>query len=128
MPDEIAAGAVRSFDPLHGGIGTEPKFPQADVFSFLLAFDGPAAAGARFAARDRGAGDHAARPWRSSGMYDQVGGGFFRYATQRDWSEPHYEKMLEDNARLALLYADALGLARAGVAGDRRARDLPVGC
>ena len=43
----------------------------------------------------------------TGGMYDHVAGGFFRYATQRDWSVPHYEKMLEDNARLAWLYLEA---------------------
>ena len=43
----------------------------------------------------------------SGGLYDDVEGGFFRYATQRDWSVPHYEKMLEDNARLAWLYLEA---------------------
>ncbi len=47
-------------------------------------------------------------------LYDDVAGGFFRYSTQRDWSEPHYEKMLEDNARLAALYLDAAEIA----AGD----------
>ena len=41
------------------------------------------------------------------GMYDHVEGGFFRYATQRDWNVPHYEKMLEDNAELLAIYADA---------------------
>ena len=41
------------------------------------------------------------------GMYDQFAGGFFRYSTTRDWSIPHYEKMLEDNARLTSVYAQA---------------------
>jgi uncharacterized protein YyaL (SSP411 family) len=40
-------------------------------------------------------------------LHDDVAGGFFRYATQRDWSVPHYEKMLEDNARLIRLYLEA---------------------
>jgi uncharacterized protein YyaL (SSP411 family) len=41
------------------------------------------------------------------GMYDREGGGFFRYSTRRDWSTPHYEKILEDNARLLSIYLDA---------------------
>src|SRR5450830_291812 len=45
------------------------------------------------------------------GLYDHVAGGFFRYATRRDWTVPHYEKMLEDNARLAGLYLEAAVLA-----------------
>jgi uncharacterized protein YyaL (SSP411 family) len=50
----------------------------------------------------------------AGGMYDHVAGGFFRYSTQRDWSQPHYEKMLEDNARLATLYLDATEIAAGG--------------
>ncbi len=115
---EVALQVVRGFDPLCGGLGAEPKFPQPDVFGFMLAYG-----------LLRGAGDpeHVPeggsallRPARvhevvratltamaSGGMYDDVEGGFFRYATQRDWSVPHYEKMLEDNARLAWLYLEA---------------------
>ena len=115
---EVALQVVRGFDPLYGGLGAEPKFPQADVFGFMLAYG-----------LLRGAGDpeHVPeggsallRPARvhevvratltamaTGGMYDAVAGGFFRYATQRDWSVPHYEKMLEDNARLAWLYLEA---------------------
>jgi uncharacterized protein YyaL (SSP411 family) len=40
-------------------------------------------------------------------LYDRAEDGFFRYATQRDWSVPHYEKMLEDNAKLAHVYLEA---------------------
>jgi uncharacterized protein YyaL (SSP411 family) len=115
---EVALQVVRGFDPLYGGLGAEPKFPQPDVFGFMLAYG-----------LLRGAGDpeHVPeggsallRPARvhevvratltamaSGGLYDDVEGGFFRYATQRDWSVPHYEKMLEDNARLAWLYLEA---------------------
>ena len=115
---EVALQVVRGFDPLYGGLGAEPKFPQPDVFGFMLAYG-----------LLRGAGDpeHVPeggsallRPARvhevvrttltamaSGGLYDDVAGGFFRYATRRDWSVPHYEKMLEDNARLAWLYLEA---------------------
>ena len=40
-------------------------------------------------------------------LYDRAEDGFFRYSTQRDWSAPHYEKMLEDNAKLASVYLEA---------------------
>ena len=137
IPAEIALRIVRAFDPLHGGLGADPKFPQADVFAFVLAFAEP-----------RGGGDpmHVAHhtsalvtPGRvrevvrttlermaGGGLYDHVAGGFFRYATRRDWSVPHYEKMLEDNARLASLYLEATVLARGDApagdeAGDRGA-------
>jgi hypothetical protein len=42
-----------------------------------------------------------------SGLYDHVEGGFFRYSTTREWTIPHFEKMLEDNAELAHLYLRA---------------------
>jgi len=127
IPAEIALQVVHAFDPLHGGLGADPKFPQADVFAFMLGFAG---------LRDRGAPEHIApgssallRPARvheilrttltgmtSGGLYDHVGDGFFRYSTRRDWSIPHYEKMLEDNARLAALYLEAWAQAGAEAA------------
>jgi len=130
IPAEIALQIVRAFDPVHRGLGADPKFPQADVFAFVLAFA---------ELRSRGDPLHVAphtsalvRPGRihevvrttlekmaAGGLYDHVAGGFFRYATQRDWSVPHYEKMLEDNARLAGLYLEAAVLTRAdGQSGD----------
>src|SRR3989442_5464321 len=59
----------------------------------------------------------------SGGMYDQVEGGFFRYATTRQWEIPHYEKMLEDNAELLAVYAEAhRSFPNAGY--DRVVRDV----
>jgi hypothetical protein len=59
----------------------------------------------------------------SGGMYDPVEGGFFRYSTTRQWQIPHYEKMLEDNAELLAIYADAHRLfPSAGY--DRVVRDV----
>jgi len=43
----------------------------------------------------------------AGGMHDKIEGGFFRYATTREWNVPHYEKMLEDNAELLAVYAEA---------------------
>ncbi|MBX3194798.1 MAG: thioredoxin domain-containing protein [Microbacteriaceae bacterium] len=88
-------------DREHGGIGTAPKFPNAPVLTLLL---------------ERGAhGDTAAeafaRRWLAamadSGLRDAVEGGFFRYATMRDWSVPHYERMATDNAQLLAAYTAA---------------------
>jgi len=138
IPAEIALQIVRAFDPLHGGLGADPKFPQADVFAFVLAF-----------AVLRGGGDplHVAphssalvTPGRvhevvrttlekvaGGDLYDRVAGGFFRYATRRDWSVPHYEKMLEDNARLAGLYLEAAVLAREDAPGNGGAAHAALG-
>jgi len=85
-------------DPEFGGLGRGSKFPNAPVLWFLeqRAADGsPAAreAAAAFAGRTRDA-------LAGSPLRDTVEGGFFRYAVRRDWSEPHYERMLSDNAQL----------------------------
>jgi len=115
IPAEVALEIVRSFDPLHGGLGTDQKFPQADAFAHLLAFgelrgDDDAVPAERISQVARTTLTNMA----TGDLYDGVAGGFFRYSTQRDWTEPHYEKMLEDNARLATLYLDAAEIA----AGD----------
>jgi uncharacterized protein YyaL (SSP411 family) len=115
IPAEIALEIVRSFDPLHGGLGTEQKFPQADAFAYLLAFAAVRREDERIpAARIRHIARTTLTNMATGELYDDVAGGFFRYSTRRDWSEPHYEKMLEDNARLAILYLDASEVA----AGD----------
>ena len=106
------------YDPQYGGFGREPKFPQVKVLRFLL--DEHRRSGAPdLATMIRTTLDGMSR----GGMYDHVAGGFFRYATMRDWSVPHYEKMLEDNAELLALYVDAhLVFPDAGY--DRVARDV----
>jgi|CXWL01.1.fsa_nt_gi uncharacterized protein YyaL (SSP411 family) len=84
-----------AYDPVFGGFGNEPKFPHADAIDLLLH------AYLRDGDRDS---LHMARKTLehmcSGGTYDQEWGGFYRYSTKRDWSIPHYEKMLEDNAPL----------------------------
>ena len=123
IPAEIALQVVRSFDPVHGGLGADPKFPQADVFEFALAYAELRAGGAAAHVAPHTSGLLSAgrvhevvrttlQGMARGDLYDGVAGGFFRYATQRDWSVPHYEKMLEDNARLATLYLDAAVFAR----------------
>lgn len=78
-------------DPHHGGLGQGAKFPHVAAMRFLLASgdaDGAALARRAFAAM------------RSSDLFDEVDGGFFRYATRPDWTVPHYERMLVDNAQM----------------------------
>ena len=90
------------YDPRYGGLGSEPKFPQPDAVRLLLT------AGLRHDdERLLAMATHSLDAMVHGGLYDPVEDGFFRYATRRDWTVPHYEKMLEDNARLALLYLDA---------------------
>ena len=140
IPTEIALQVVHAFDPVHGGTGTEPKFPQAEVFGFALAYaalrtargertDSAAAVPERHADLQPGRLGEVVRTtltaMATGGLYDHVGGGFYRYATRRDWTVPHYEKMLEDNARLAALYLEAAGLA--GQPGEEAAGGDGVG-
>ncbi len=122
IPAEIALSIVRAFDQDYGGFGTEPKFPQTDVLEFVLAYEAERGAGRpHFVAPGSSALVtplrlreilHTTLERMSGGaIHDHVAGGFFRYATRRDWSEPHYEKMLLDNVALASLYADAVAAA-----------------
>jgi hypothetical protein len=90
---DAAVASLRSaFDPVNGGFGTAPKFPQAPVIEFLLC---------------RGERDMALQTLRAmvcGGIHDQVGGGFARYSVDETWTVPHFEKMLYDNALLARAY------------------------
>jgi uncharacterized protein YyaL (SSP411 family) len=108
------AAAVRSADRTHGGFGSGgPKFPQPRRLDLLLRasiLDGDEAAG-------EVAGE-ALDAMAAGGLYDHVGGGFHRYATDREWTVPHFEKMLYDNAELPRVYFEAA----AATGADRYAR------
>jgi uncharacterized protein YyaL (SSP411 family) len=81
-----------AFDPKWGGFGQAPKFPQASMVELALR---------------GGATDIATTTldaMASGGIYDHLGGGFARYAVERTWLVPHFEKMLYDNAQLIRLY------------------------
>jgi hypothetical protein len=85
----------KSFDDEHAGFGRATKFPMVEAIE--LAMDG------YVTTRDEDLRDIFARSLEAmadGGMFDHVEGGFFRYSTTRDWSVPHFEKMLEDNAAL----------------------------
>jgi uncharacterized protein YyaL (SSP411 family) len=101
----IRRQVIDAYDPLCGGFGTQPKFPQADALNLLLL----RAASCRDQRVDA-ALTKTLRSMAQGAVYEHVQDGFFRYATRRDWSEPHYEKMLEDNARLLRIYAEAYGV------------------
>lgn len=99
--DAAVATLAEEFDPMAGGFGNAPKFPPTMVLELLRRYDGPADLTTK--ARHMLARTTAAMA--GSGMYDQVGGGFARYAVDRGWVVPHFEKMLYDNAQLVGLYA-----------------------
>jgi uncharacterized protein len=110
LTDEIPTSAFarlqQAFDPRWGGFGGAPKFPQPMTLEFVLreAIRGvPDALEMVVLTLERMSG---------GGMHDQVGGGFARYSTDGAWLVPHFEKMLYDNAQLALLYARAWVVTR----------------
>ena len=114
---------LRTFDAEHGGFGGAPKFPRAANLNFLFrcaAIQGPTSAvGAeaiRLAARTL-------RGMAGGGIHDHLGGGYHRYSVDEAWFVPHFEKMLYDQAQIAI---NALEARQA--TGDERyawmARDI----
>ncbi len=107
-PDEltrVAEALLRLIDPVNGGVGDAPKFPNAPIFRFLWS-EFFRRGDARCRAATRGLLDALC----AGGIYDHLGGGFARYSTDAQWHVPHFEKMLYDNAQilelLALAYAE----------------------
>jgi hypothetical protein len=92
----------RAFDKRLGGFGPAPKFPRPSIHNFLLRYaDKTGNEDARdmvFATLDAMA---------KGGMNDQLGGGFHRYSVDDHWFVPHFEKMLYDQAQLAISYVEA---------------------
>ena len=100
--DSAAAALRRQFDPVHGGFGQSPKFPHPMDLRLLLRC-GARCGDAHAIHMVRHTLDKMAR----GGIYDHLGGGFARYSTDAKWLVPHFEKMLYDNALLALTYTEA---------------------
>jgi uncharacterized protein len=101
----------RSYDPKEGGFGSAPKFPRPVTLNFL----------SRLYARNpkSESGKQALemtlftlRKMAAGGMHDRLGGGFHRYSVDRYWHVPHFEKMLYDQAQLAVSYLDAFQITK----------------
>ena len=103
--DRALSNILSKFDAQEGGFGSAPKFPPSMTIEFLLRMH---------LARADGMALHMAQitldKMAYSGMYDQLGGGFARYATDDRWLVPHFEKMLYDNALLSRVYLHAYQL------------------
>jgi uncharacterized protein YyaL (SSP411 family) len=105
--EQAVDGLAGSYDTINGGFGGAPKFPMASALELLLA---------------RGRLEPALRTLRAmarGGIYDQVGGGFARYAVDATWTVPHFEKMLYDNALLARAYLHGWQIS-----GEERMREV----
>ena len=137
-PAEVDDGQLRKaardglgelYDAQEGGFGQAPKFPMPAALEWLLRHWAESAAAPPRAPERRlrlvsGANARSGGPDQAAlnmvlttltkmargGVFDHLGGGFFRYATDRRWAIPHFEKMLYDNGALLALYADALRL------------------
>ncbi|MGZ0204519.1 thioredoxin domain-containing protein [Streptomyces sp. RM1] len=104
-------GLTREYDPQRGGFGGAPKFPPSMVLEFLLRHHARTGAeGALQMAQDT------CERMARGGIYDQLGGGFARYSVDRDWTVPHFEKMLYDNALLCRVYAHLWRVTGSGLA------------
>ncbi len=91
-----------NFDRVHGGFGSAPKFPTPQNLLFLLRY---------WKRTDNKQAlemvEKSLTEMRKSGIYDHVGFGFHRYSTDAKWMVPHFEKMLYDQALLAMVYCEA---------------------
>src|SRR5579871_3444102 len=97
----------RTFDSTHGGFGEAPKFPRPVIFNFLFRY---------YARTQRSEALQMSldtlRAMAAGGMHDQLGGGFHRYSVDELWFVPHFEKMLYDQAQLAISYIEAYQITR----------------
>src|SRR5581483_1902631 len=97
----------RTFDAHEGGFGSAPKFPRPATFNFLTRYYARA--------RNQRALDvdlFTLRKMAAGGMHDHLGGGFHRYSVDRYWHVPHFEKMLYDQAQLAVAYLEAFQITQ----------------
>ncbi len=108
-PPQVAAAVstlLTTHDRVRGGFSNAPKFPQPVYLGLLMEFLGHAGDAESSAAAEQAIRLTLDR-MAVGGMFDQVGGGFHRYSVDGEWTVPHFEKMLYDNAQLASVYARA---------------------
>jgi uncharacterized protein YyaL (SSP411 family) len=89
-------------DTINGGFKNAPKFPMPNSLDFLIRYN--------YQFKDQTIDNYTQTTLTKmayGGIYDQIGGGFSRYAVDEDWHIPHFEKMLYDNAQLVSLYSKA---------------------
>ncbi|MDA7617842.1 thioredoxin domain-containing protein [Verrucomicrobia bacterium] len=107
MLDQAYARIASQYDDENKGFGAAPKFPRPVTFNFLLRH-------MHHHGRTSGVGSKALsmtletlKTMARGGIHDHLGGGFHRYAVDKQWHVPHFEKMLYDQAQLAMVYLDA---------------------
>jgi hypothetical protein len=129
--DDAEEQLSQAYDAREGGFGRAPKFPRPVALNFLLRYyartcgigfqpiKGQSGSDHRQDADATAAGKHALemdlftlRKMATGGMHDHLGGGFHRYSVDQYWHVPHFEKMLYDQAQLALAYLEAFQITR----------------
>jgi uncharacterized protein len=126
VSDTVARKAYEQFasqfDAKFGGFGGAPKFPRPVTLNFLFDFYG--------SNPESKEGKHALemsiftlRKMADGGIHDHIGGGFHRYSTDKSWHVPHFEKMLYDQAQLAIAYISAFQITREPLF-EKTARDI----
>ena len=93
---------VNRYDKIHGGFGTQPKFPSPHNLIYLLRY--------HHMTGDKTAlmmVENTLKNMRLGGIFDHLGFGFHRYSTDKEWLVPHFEKMLYDQAMLTIAYTEA---------------------
>jgi uncharacterized protein YyaL (SSP411 family) len=114
--EQLIESIFSTYDDQHGGFGIEPKFPHAAPIALAIALFEETAAD-----RWRRIAEHTLDAMADGGLWDARGEGFYRYATTRDWQLPHEEKLLETNAALIRVYADAARVFGRSIDRDRAA-------
>jgi uncharacterized protein YyaL (SSP411 family) len=110
---------ARSFDAQNGGFGTAPKFPTPHNLMFLLRYWKRTGDKQALAMVEK-----TLEAMRLGGIYDHVGFGFHRYSTDNRWFLPHFEKMLYDQALLAMAYIEAYQATDGKEAYEQTAREI----
>lgn len=105
IAEEIVGDVIDAFDPEYAGFGKSQKFPHPDQIDLLLLHSvrskDPASKAAAVLTLDA---------MIQNEIWDYKKGGFYRYTTQRNWKKPHFEKMLEDNSKLLMVYLNGYTL------------------
>ena len=100
--EELYMKIVQDYDPVYGGFGNAPKFPTPEIILFMLRYYN-----INPTSNAKSIIEKTLLGMANGGIFDHIGGGFFRYSTDRKWLVPHFEKMLYDNAMLIMAFAEA---------------------
>jgi len=105
--DEAALNLLQIGDPMFGGFGSAPKFPNAANLSFMFRYS-------KFSgiSKFQEFSLKTLNKMAKGGIFDQIGGGFHRYSTDERWLVPHFEKMLYDNALIPVVYCEAYQITK----------------